>query len=117
MTYGNDGNWTVVASDAMASEGFSNLAGGNNNPKDASNKNYSASSKNVPTTGTYYVFTPTSSGTLYVASYVYTGKVVYVTEDGEAISFKANGRLTNYDSGDIINNPSLLSLTATSIFL
>ncbi|MBQ4041249.1 MAG: hypothetical protein II626_01310, partial [Prevotella sp.] len=102
MTYGNDGNWSVVASDAMASEGFSNLAGGNNNPKDASNKNYSSSSKNVPTTGTYYVFTPTSSGTLYVASYVYTGKVVYVTENGSAISFKANG--TTINSGNSISS-------------
>lgn len=102
MTYGNDGNWSVVASDAMASEGFSNLAGGNNNPKDASNKNYSSSSKNVPTTGTYYVFTPTSSGTLYVASYVFTGKVVYVTENGSAISFKANG--TTINSGNSISS-------------
>ncbi len=102
MTYGNDGNWTVGARDAMASEGFSNLAGGNNNPKDASNKDYSASSKNVPTTGTYYVFTPTSSGTLYVASYVYTGKVVYVTENGSAISFKANG--TTINSGNSITS-------------
>ncbi|MBR1839273.1 MAG: hypothetical protein IJ782_01595 [Prevotella sp.] len=101
MTYGNDGQWTVGASDAMASEGFSNLAGGNVNPVDASGKKYS-SSKNVPTTGTYYVFTPTSSGTLYIASYVYTGKVVYVTENGSAVSFKANG--TTVSSGNSISS-------------
>lgn len=101
MTYGNDGQWTVGASDAMASEGFSNLAGGNVNPVDASGKKYS-SSKSVPTTGTYYVFNPTVNGTLYIASYVFTGKVVYVTENGSAISFKANG--TTINSGNSISS-------------
>ncbi len=101
MTYGNDGQWTVGASDAMASEGFSNLAGGNVNPVDASGKKYS-SSKSVPTTGTYYVFNPTVNGTLYIASYVFTGKVVYVTENGSAISFKANG--TTVSSGNSISS-------------
>ena len=101
MTYGNDGAWTVGERTEMADEGFSYLAGGNNNPKDANNKNYS-SSKKVPTTGTYYVFSPTADGTLYVASYIFTNKNVYVTEDGVAISFSING--TNYDSGDIINS-------------
>ena len=101
MTYGNDGAWTVGERTEMADEGFSYLAGGNNNPKDANNKNYS-SSKKVPTTGTYYVFSPTADGTLYVASYIFTNKNVYVTEDGVAISFSING--TDYDSGDIINS-------------
>ncbi len=101
MTYGNDGAWTVAERTEMADEGFSYLAGGNNNPKDANNKNYS-SSKKVPTTGTYYVFSPTADGTLYVASYIFTNKNVYVTEDGVAISFSING--TDYDSGDIINS-------------
>ena len=90
MTYGNDGEWYINPRSFMSEEGYSNLVGGNNNPKDASNKNYS-SSKKVPTTGTYYVFKPTTNGTLYIASYVYTAKVVYVTEDGVATSFKANG--------------------------
>ena len=101
MTYGNDGAWTVGERTEMADEGFSYLVGGNNNPKDANNKNYS-SSKKVPTTGTYYVFSPTADGTLYVASYIFTNKNVYVTEDGVAISFSING--TDYDSGDIINS-------------
>ena len=101
MTYGNDGAWTVGERTEMADEGFSYLAGGNNNPKDANNKNYS-SSKKVPTTGTYYVFSPTADGTLYVASYIFTNKNVYVTEDGVAISFSING--IDYDSGDIINS-------------
>ena len=100
LTYGNDGAWAVTERNAMSNEGFSYLAGGNNNPKDGSNKNYSASHK-VPTTGTYYVFKPTADGTLYVASYIFTNKNLYVTEDGAAISFSING--TNYDSGDIIN--------------
>ncbi len=101
MTYGNDGAWTVGERTEMADEGFSYLVGGNNNPKDANNKNYSTSKK-VPTTGTYYVFSPTADGTLYVASYIFTNKNVYVTEDGVAISFSING--TDYDSGDIINS-------------
>ncbi|MBQ1650718.1 MAG: hypothetical protein II055_06265 [Prevotella sp.] len=101
MTYGNDGAWTVGERTEMADEGFSYLVGGNNNPKDANNKNYS-SSKKVPTTGTYYVFSPTADGTLYVASYIFTNKNVYVTEDGVAISFSING--TDYESGDIINS-------------
>lgn len=100
MTYGNDGAWSVGARNMMESEGFSNLAGGNNNPKDSNNKNFSTSKK-VPTTGTYYVFNPTADGTLYVAAYIFTNKNVYVTQNGIAISFSING--TNYESGSIID--------------
>ncbi len=101
MTYGKDGSWAVGARNAMASEGFSQLAGGNVNPVDGNSKKYS-SSHQVPTQGTYYVFKPTTNGTLYVASYIYTNKNLYVTENGLAISFSING--TDYDSGDIINS-------------
>ena len=72
-------------------------------PKNASNKNYTVANKQVPVTGTYYVFKPTANGTLYVATYIYTGKKVFVTEDSEAISFKAKGKTsqTNVEKGTI----------------
>ena len=103
MTYGDDGKWSVSARNFMSEDGFSNLAGGDNNPKNASNKNYTAANKQVPVTGTYYVFKPTANGTLYVATYIYTGKKVFVTEDSEAISFKAKGKTsqTNVEKGTI----------------
>ena len=100
MTYGHDGNWTLTPRGGMSTEGYSTLAGGSNNPKDSNGKNFS-SSKKVPTTGTYYVFKPTADGTLYVATYIYTNKNLYVTQNGVATSFIING--TSYESGSIIN--------------
>ena len=103
MTYGDDGQWSVNPRNFMKNEGYSNLAGGENNPKNASNKNYTAANKQVPVTGTYYVFKPTANGTLYIATYIYIGKKVFVTEDSEAISFKAKGKTsqTNVEKGTI----------------
>ena len=100
MTYGNDGSWAVGARTAMESEGFSYVAGGQVNPVDENNKKFS-SSKKVPTTGTYYVFNPKVNGTLYIASSIFTGKVVYVTQNGVAMAFSLNGK--NYESGSVIN--------------
>lgn len=100
MTYGNDGQWSVVATNAMQEEGYSNLAGGNVNPVDDNGQRY-ASSKKVPTKGTFYVFSPTADGTLYIASYVFTNKKVFVTEDGTAQGFSAGGKTIN--SGNAIS--------------
>ena len=100
MTYGNDGSWAVGARTAMESEGFSYVAGGQVNPVDENNKKFS-SSKKVPTTGTYYVFNPKVNGTLYIAASIFTGKVVYVTQNGVAMAFSLNGK--NYESGSVIN--------------
>lgn len=100
MTYGNDGQWSVVATNAMQEEGYSNLAGGNVNPVDGNGNRY-ASSKKVPTKGTFYVFSPTADGTLYIASYVFTNKKVFVTEDGTAQGFSAGGKTIN--SGNAIS--------------
>lgn len=100
MTYGNDGQWSVVATNAMQNEGFSNLAGGNVNPVDDNGQRY-ASSKKVPTKGTFYIFSPTADGTLYIASYVFTNKKVFVTEDGTAQGFSAGGKTIN--SGNAIS--------------
>ena len=100
MTYGNDGQWSVVATNAMQNEGFSNLAGGNVNPVDDNGQRY-ASSKKVPTKGTFYIFSPTADGTLYIASYVFTNKKAFVTEDGTAQGFSAGGKTIN--SGNAIS--------------
>ena len=80
MTLGNDGFW---------SKGTAYTAG-QNTPK--------PNSGNIPTSGTYYKFTPAKNGTLAVN--VYIGKTddgnlrpLYVSENGTAIEAKA-GELT-----------------------
>lgn len=103
MTYGNDGEWQspVRYGTNLETDGFIYYIAGLNNIKDDNGKAFS-SSGNLPTTGTYYVFSPTADGTLYVAANIYVGKKVYLTEDGTATSFQFDG--ASYDSGSVLNS-------------
>ena len=55
---------------------------GANNPKDADGKGYSVDTKNLPTTGCYYVFTPKKDGKVEIGIQLSNGKAFYVV-DGE----------------------------------
>jgi len=54
-------------------------------PVDDEGKAYNKDEKNLPTTGTFYVFEPTKDGQLEATVGVEKGKTLIVTEDGEAI--------------------------------
>ena len=54
-------------------------------PVDDDNKAYDPAQKNVPTQGTFYVFSPTKDGVVNVTVDLEKGKKLYVTENGEAL--------------------------------
>jgi len=86
LTYGGSGT-TYSAAVKSSIEGFGfYTAGEGNNPKDANNSGYKADKQNLPTTGTYYVFTPKKAGTLNVAVVLNANKPLFVTENGAAMS-------------------------------
>lgn len=82
---GNDQKkWTVKA-DASLSQ-FTAYVSGGNNAKDDDGKGYTKASSNLPTTGTYYVITPKSKGTLEVGVVLNASKPFFVVKsDGTAL--------------------------------
>lgn len=99
MIYGNDaadgttsGAWTANkdATKTVKIEGtdytFTQLTQGKNNPKvDGNNPTAEAC---IPTTGAYFVFNPTTDGTIYVVAMINAGstsKQLWLVEDGKAI--------------------------------
>lgn len=89
MTYGgNDpegAEYEFVAVDPSVNRLGTKTAGINTFPVDDEGKAYDPEQKNLPTKGTYYVFTPTKDGQLDVTVDLEQGKKLYVTEDGEAL--------------------------------
>lgn len=76
LTYGNDGAWADPASkEDKLGNGFNNFTSGGQNPKDgelsggkSTGNGYKQETKNLPKSGTYYVFECSKSGylTIYV---------------------------------------------------
>jgi len=89
MTYGgNDpegAEYEFVAVDPSVNRLGTKTTGINTFPVDDKGKAYDPEQKNLPTKGTYYVFTPTKDGQLDVTVDLEQGKKLYVTEDGEAL--------------------------------
>ena len=89
MTYGgNDpegAEYEFVAVDPSVNRLGTKTTGINTFPVDDEGKAYDPEQKNLPTKGTYYVFTPTKDGQLDVTVDLEQGKKLYVTEDGEAL--------------------------------
>jgi len=92
MTYGGAANnWGAGKADGNLSNATSGIfdamtAGEGNNPKDANGKGYSSDKKNVPTTGTFYVFAPAKAGSLEVAVCLNKDKNFFITEDSVALA-------------------------------
>lgn len=100
MTYGNGASWYAAVDDVSAPTGYTSYISGTVNPVDGNGKRYDSSGK-VPTKGTYFVFNPTKDGVLSVAVEIFTGKQLYVTEDGTAINVTANGNTIT--PGGVVN--------------
>ena len=88
MTFGgtdDEANYKFAAVDPAVNKLGTKTEGINQFPVDDNDKAYDPEQKNLPTKGTYYVFTPTKDGKLDITVDLEKNKKLYVTEDGEAL--------------------------------
>jgi hypothetical protein len=109
MTYGgvNGTIWGKAASVTFSDPTFTAYtAGDNNNPKDAAGTGYSTSKRNLPVSGTYYMFKPDSDGVVTVAGYIGKGKYMFFTNSsGVAYDLYPSG----YPASTTANTPAVVS--------
>ena len=88
MTFGgtdDETDYKFAAVDQAVNKLGTKTEGINQFPVDDNDKAYDPEQKNLPTKGTYYVFTPTKDGKLDVTVDLENGKKLYVTEEAEAL--------------------------------
>lgn len=93
IEFGADGKWKEAGAYG-GFEPFTAYVAGSNNPKDgevdgskSTGSGYDVAKKNLPKSGTYYIFTPTKAGSLKVAMVLNANKSFFVVKsDGTAIS-------------------------------
>lgn len=107
LTYGADGKWKASASNTL-DDNLKFYVVGQNNPKDgklsgtssSSGSGYTTANKNLPKSGTYYVFEPSKAGTLKVGICLANDKSFYVT-DGEGNCMSDKVTLTSKDGSSV----------------
>lgn len=106
LTYGADGKWKESAPNTL-DDNLKFFVVGQNNPKDgelngtsSSGSGYTTAKKNLPKSGTYYVFEPSKAGTLKVGICLANDKSFYVT-DGEGNCMSDKVTLTSKDGSSV----------------
>lgn len=106
LTYGADGKWKESAPNTL-DDNLKFFVVGQNNPKDgelsdtsSSGSGYTTTKKNLPKSGTYYVFEPSKAGTLKVGICLANDKSFYVT-DGEGNCMSDKVTLTSKDGSSV----------------
>lgn len=105
MTYGDD-TWKDAATESTHPTDYTYFICGTNSP--------SPSNGQVPTTGCYYKFEPTTDGTLNIAMLVNASKNIYVVENGTSIDYSIGS--TAYSAGSSLGAKTgdILSFPVTS---
>ncbi len=127
LTYGVDGQWKKSVSNGFDDKLKYSVVG-NNNPKDGelagdpptnSGNGYTEAKKNLPISGTYYIFSPSKAGTITAGVKLGANKSIYVVDAADGTCLSSTIKVTDLEgneqtlrAGDKANNINEYSLEA-----